>query len=168
MEYNIEIELSSDVGQALTPKMPFWKNMKRKLAKSTKFSADHTLASAHLTTKHRLEVARVFLSILNAGYEVESVESVKFLIRTMADSIFVSLAGALDSLSFEINQVYEFDVKERKIQIDHHNISIEPNCIRCKLDETNDELSRYLNDRLPREPIPQIHWYSTFTDYKNA
>ena len=79
----------------------FWKNTKRKLA------------SAHLTTKHRLEVARVFLSILNAGYEVQSVESVKSLIRTMAYSIFVSLAGALDSLSFETNQVYEFEVKER-------------------------------------------------------
>ena len=80
----------------------FWKNTKRKLA------------SAHLTTnKHRLEVARVFLSILNAGYEVQSVESVKSLIRTMAYSIFVSLAGALDSLSFETNQVYELEVKER-------------------------------------------------------
>jgi hypothetical protein len=167
MEYDIEIHLSSDVGQALASKMLFWKNMKRKLVKSTKFSGDHTLAGAHLTTKHRLEVARVFLSILNAGYEVESVGSVKFLIRTMADSIFVSLAGALDSLSFEINQVYKFEVEERKIQIDHHSRRTEPNCIRCKLDETNDELSRYLNERLPREPIPQIHWYSTFTNYKN-
>jgi hypothetical protein len=168
MEYDIEIKLSSDVGQALTSRMPNWRQMKVKLAKSSKFSEDRHLDIAHITTKHRLEVARVCLSILKAGYKVQPIESVEFLIRTMADSIFLGLAGSLDSLSLEINQVYGLTVKEKRIQIDHHSEKTnEGNCIRCELDNINDDLSKYLNNELPRMPIPQNHWYSSFTKYKN-
>lgn len=142
--------------------------MKEKLVKSSKFSGDHLLDIAHLTTKHRLEVARVSLSILKAGYEVQSIESVAFLIRTMADNIFFGLAGSLDSLSYEINKVYGLKVEERRIQIDHFSqLTNEGNCIRCILDNINDDLSKYLNNELPRMPIHQDHWYLSFTKYKN-
>lgn len=168
MEYDIEIQLSSDVSQALTSRMPVWQHMKERLAKSSKFSGDHLLDIAHITTKHRLEVVRVCLSILNAGYKVRPVEPVNFLIRTMADIIFSNLAGSLDSLSFEINQVYGFRIKEGRIQIDHHSEQTnEGNCVRCELNKINDNLSKYLNNELPRMPIPQSHWYSTYTKYKN-
>jgi hypothetical protein len=105
-EYDIEIQISADAGDALTSSMPNWKNVREKITKSPKFSTDNILNIAHTTTKDRLEAAKMYLSILKAGYKAQPILSVSFIIRSMADNIFFSLASALDALSFEINQVY--------------------------------------------------------------
>jgi hypothetical protein len=55
MEYDLIIELSSDVGDALTPSMPNWKKIKERAAKSPSFSNDDVFGIGHQTTKHRLE-----------------------------------------------------------------------------------------------------------------
>jgi hypothetical protein len=98
--------------------MPNWKNVRERITKSPKFSTDNILNIAHETTKHRLEATKMYLSILKAAYQVEPILSVNFMIRSMADNIFFSLASALEAMSFEINQVYGFSIQVDRIQID--------------------------------------------------
>jgi hypothetical protein len=110
------------------------------------------------------------LSILKAGYRAEHISSVNFLIRTMADNIFSNLSSALDALSYEINHLYDFKIPPKKVQINHRRCqqTNERDCVRCKLNNiSNDDLSKFLDTELPREPIPQNHWYSTFSKYRN-
>jgi hypothetical protein len=168
-EYDIQLQISSDAGDALSPSMPNWKSISEKVTSSPTFGKDDVFNIAHTTTKHRLEAARMYLSILRAGYTVEAIPSINFLIRSMADNIFFSLASALDSLSFEINQMYGFNIMLKKVQIDHHRQQgKEKNCVRCSLDAIgNDKLATYLNNELPREPIPPDHWYKTFSEYRH-
>lgn len=78
MKYDISIELSADVGDALTKKMTNWKKMTYKIEMSSKFSNDDLLGIAHQTTKHKLEAARMYLSILKAGYTVTPIPSINF------------------------------------------------------------------------------------------
>lgn len=170
MGYNIEIHLSADAGDALTASMPNWKTVRDKAIISPRFGKDDIINIAHATTKHRLEAARMYLSILKAGYQAKPIHSVSFMIRSMADNIFFSLSSALDALSFEINQVYEFSIKVEKVQIDHHRRfqKNEGDCVRCKLDGIgNDNLAAFLNSELPIAPIPQNHWYGTFSKYRH-
>lgn len=146
-EYDIEIRLSADTGDALTSSMPHWKNVREKITRSPEFSTDNILNIAHETTKHRLEAARMYLSILKAGYQVKPILSVSFMIRSMADNIFFSLASALEALSFEINQVYGFGIQINRVQIDHHRRQQknEGDCVECKLDSIgNDNLATFL------------------------
>lgn len=169
-EYDIDILLSSDAGNALTSSMPNWTDVREKVTKSPRFGKDDIINIAHATTKHRLEAARMYLSILKGGYQVKPISSVNFMIRSMADNIFFSLSSALEALSFEINQVYGFNIKVEKIQIDHHRLNQknEGDCIRCKLDAIdNDNLAAFLNSKLPREPFPPGHWYETFSKYRH-
>lgn len=170
MEYDITIELSADVGHALTQLMSDWKKMTGKIENSSKFSNDHVLGLAHQTTKYKLEHARMYLSILKACYNVKRIPSIDFMVRAMTDNIFSNLSSALDSISYEINQAYGFKIKIEKIQINHHRMHQlnEGDCIRCKLNNIpNDNLSKFLNTELPRDPIPSNHWYCTFSKYRN-
>ena len=112
----------------------------------------------------------MYLSILKAGYQVQPIHSVNFMIRSMADNIFFSLASALEALSFEINQVYGFGIQVEKVQIDHRRRqqTNEKDCVRCKLDNIrNDNLAKFLNNELPRDPIPPSNWYGTFSKYRH-
>lgn len=88
----------------------------------------------------------------------------------MTDNIFSNLSSALDAISYEVNQVYGFNINIKNLQIDHRRRQQfnEPNCVRCKLDNTpNDDLSKFLNTELPRDPIPSNHWYGSFSEYRN-
>jgi hypothetical protein len=74
-EYDIQIKISSDAGNALTSSMPNWKSITEKVTSSPKFNKDGTFNIAHTTTKHRLEAARMYLSILKAGYQVDPIRN---------------------------------------------------------------------------------------------
>jgi hypothetical protein len=147
--------------------MPYWQNITSKLSNPN--NNNHILITAHLTTKHKLEAARLHLSILNSTTDLPFIDSIKFLKRSMVENILFDLASSLDSLAHEINQIYSFGIGINKIQIDHFRSqpTKERNCLRCKLDDiSKDELPAYLNSELPREPIPQNHWYYVFGRYR--
>lgn len=132
-------------------------------------SNNNILISAHMTTKHRLEAARLFLSILNSTKGQPFIDTVNFLRRAAIESIISNIASALDSLAHEINQIYDFNVAIEKVQIDHFRMqpAKERNCVRCNLDSLDrDDLKGYLNSELPRAPIPKNHWYYIFGRYR--
>jgi hypothetical protein len=146
-----------------------WQALGNSIANSTSFSNNHILNNAHMTTKHRLEAAQLHLLTLNSTRCQPITHPISFLSRAMLENIFSGLAGSLDSLGHEINQVYAFGIDVKRVQIDHFRIQQknETNCIRCKLDSLhNDSLSCYLNAELPRAPIPQNHWYYAFGMYR--
>jgi hypothetical protein len=76
-----------------------WQALGNSIANSTSFSSNHILNNAHMTTKHRLEVAQLHLLTLNSTRG----QPISFLSRAMLENIFSGLAGSLDSLGHEIN-----------------------------------------------------------------
>lgn len=160
--------MDDNIGNVLAGSMNNWQRIENKIAMS-KFSSNHIIRTAHMTTKHKLEAARLHLSILNSTADLPFIDSINFLRRSMVESILSNLASSLDSLAHEINQIYSFGITIEKVQIDHFRSqqTKEKNCIRCKLDDLrNDGLAYYLNSELPRVPIPQNHWYYAFGRYR--
>jgi hypothetical protein len=107
--------------------------------------------------------------VLKDAFDLPITSQVKpFLKRTMMENILFDLSSALDVLAHEINRVYAFSIDFEKVQIDHYpNVNIK-NCLRCKLNNIqNDTLAQYLDLELPIRNIVPNHWYDDFAKYRN-
>lgn len=164
MSFSFE-EQSSD---ALTHIMPNWSNLQKKVQSSTKWNSNQILNLAINTVKYKIEAANMHYLILKYSYTANGDKN--FLKRTMVENIIFNLSSLLDSLAHIINQIYDFKVDFNKVQIDHQKNP--KNCVRCKIDDTKEELSKYINLELPKldpklDPKITNNWYYDFSNYRN-
>ncbi|MGI0021302.1 MAG: hypothetical protein ACRD9Q_00435 [Nitrososphaeraceae archaeon] len=164
-------------GDVLLPRMKNWIQL-QEIINSTDLGKNRIMHLAHQGVKYKLEAANMHINMLTQAQsniiketsedEIGPVQ-IDFLRRTMMDNIIFNLSSLLDSIAHEINQIYQFNIDFKRIQIDHQ--SNDKVCLRCRLDDIKDDLASYLNWELPKlnqDPaVDRNSWYTDFSAYRN-
>lgn len=149
--------------------LPRWKKFDDKIRRTLGFDTDRVLLRAHSTIKYKLELAFFHITVLNKAYKLRQTGAKSFLKSGMIENVIINLSSALDALAHEINQINMFNINFNKVAIDHcHSDKKRGQCVRCKLDAMDNNLSKYINLELPRRSSNQNeHWYFEFQGYRN-
>lgn len=101
------------------------------------------LSQSHCTTKMKITFADYHYYILNQMYrpnETDRAGDTDQWVLAETHSIIFNLYSALDSLCHEINLAYKFGLNASQVNVYHyHHSQINPNCIRCRLNKSNDQ-----------------------------
>jgi hypothetical protein len=162
-------------GDVLLPKMSNWSKIDD-MINTSELKHNRILVLAHHAVRYKLEAANMHISMLKQAYKIRNTTSEKigsitilFLTRTMMENIIFNLSSLLDSVTHEINQIYNFNIPIDKVQMDHQFNS--NNCVRCKLNSGRDELGSLLDWEFPRfskdKNVANNSWYYDFTRYRN-
>lgn len=164
----MEVELLPNIHDPQIVSMPNWYRIFQYLDKEvTKRHELRSLDKAHKNTKTKILFADYHYHMLNQVYVPKATkrytETPLWALAEMY-SIIVNLYSALDSLANEINILYNFGIDIRAICI-HHNITElqhstykSSSCLRCRLGQTGDSLSQFLEHELGQD------WFSNFRD----
>ena len=92
---------------------------------------------------------------------IDSEQDTKNWARAEMHSIIFDLYSALDSLGYEINLAYQFGIDPTKIHTHHRHNKPEKNCLRCEVNNRNDNVTYYLNNFL------DLPWFERFNKLRN-
>jgi len=150
----MQVELLPNINDPSLVKMPYWSKLNQHLDGSP-YSCIHR---AHSNTKGKILFADYHYHNLNQVYVPKVTkrenETPTWALAEMY-SITTNLYSALDSLAFEINLLYSFQLNIREVQIFHntaeqqHILFKNNNCVRCRLGkQSGDALSKFLEHEL--------------------
>jgi hypothetical protein len=165
----IEFNVAEDISRELIPAMPDWQSLTNKIKVNPVFANNVVLNISNTTVELRLEFANMHLTFLRQAYKKDSSNAINFIKRAMMENIIINLVSTLDALAFVINEIYDFRVGYKYVQIDHQTPKHERkgNCVRCRLDASKDAFSNYVSTEFPKRPIRSDHWYNSISEYRN-
>lgn len=159
MNFSFEQQFSA----SLNDKMPSFIRLQQSIT-IPPWDSDLILHFALHAVKYKIEATKMYILILNETFELTEGDK-NFLKRAMMEDIIFNLSSLLDALAHAINKIYQARVDLDRVQIDH--IANHKKCLRCYIDNINDDLSQYLNIELPKRHKSQSHWYYDFSNYRN-
>jgi hypothetical protein len=138
-----------------------WYEIKMLLPKDNLSCPQLDLVQTHDSIFYKIRFADYHLSILQQIYRPDMLDpggDIDNWVRAEMHSIIYNLYSALDSLGYEINLAYGFNIERKKINIYHHkNHNDEKNCLRCKIKDFNDDLTSYIETSLKEDT-----WFNYF------
>lgn len=144
--------------------MPNWLEIQKLIPTSTLTDTQLKFAQAHESTFYKIRYVDYHLAILDQVYHPlipYSEGDIRNWARAEMHSIVFNLYSALDSLGYEINLAYKFRIKPSKIHIHHEHKTWMENCLRCKLDKQNDNLTSSIRCWLG------LGWFKRFHKLRN-
>jgi hypothetical protein len=144
--------------------MPNWSRIQELIPSGNLTPAQLEFAQAHDSTSFKIRFADYHLSILQQIYRpqmTDSEEDTKNWARAEMHSIILNLYSALDSLGYEINLAYKFGIDPGKIHIHHIHKTRMKSCLRCEVNNQNDNVTCYLNNFLG------LPWFERFNKLRN-
>ena len=161
---HMDVELLENMHTYNNHEFPNWLDIQTMIP-STYTSADlGDFAQSHEATKSKVTFADYHYSILDQLYKPTMTfrqTDTDSWARCEMHSIVFNLYSALDSLGYEINLAYQFNLKPHEIHIYHNHTVFERNCLRCNLNVKNDSLCTLLNAELSKL------WFETFHKLRN-
>lgn len=153
--------------------MPRWREIDGKIRSNSRLVNNRVLFIAHRTVKYKLEFAFFHKATLFKAYHLQSTHAKTLLKRSMIENVIINLSSSLDAIAHEINQLNEFGIPFHMVQIDHYqhdDVRKGKHCMRCRLDDKNNDLAEFVRTELPRRISNQQnseHWYFNFQEYRN-
>jgi hypothetical protein len=159
----MEVRLLENVRQSTIDVMPNWNRIQSHIPSNI---PDPLLpyAQAHDSALSKISFAEYHFNNLNQLYRPDATErttDTSDWVRAEINSIVMNLYSALDTFFEETNLSYGFHVPESKIHTWHSHTSIQPNCIRCRLNTAGDSLSTRINTELSGS------WFDIFHKFRN-
>ena len=160
MNFSFEQQFST----SLNDNMPNFITLQQTITTNSPWNNDLILHYALHAVKYKIEATKMYILILNEIFELTKGDK-NFLKRAMMENIIFNLSSLLDALAHTINRIYRAGVDFNRVQMDHQ--TNDKKCLRCHIDNINDDLSQYLNLDLPKRDQSQSHWYYDFSNYRN-
>lgn len=164
------VELLTDISGFMNdPSLRNWFEIRSLLPTTAKLSCPLSdLVQAHDSVFYKLRFADYYLFILQQIYSSNMLDpggDIDNWVRAELHSIIYNLYSALDSLGYEINLAYGFNIERGKIHIHHskkHDAKKERCCLRCEIKKRNDDLSHYIETSLNEDT-----WFDYFHRLRN-
>lgn len=160
----IDIHLDEDIHERLIPYMIHWNKVTTKISHID----NQILQTGNITVSSKLHYALMHWTILDQAYQTSTFGT--YLIkRAMTENIILNLVSALEAFAHVINQLYNLEVDQKWVAIDHVRINKNDKrkCLRCELKKINFRLSNHLESELVRGTSPLDNWYESLVRYRH-
>lgn len=160
----INICLEEDIEERLSPYMKNWEKVTSKISDID----NRILQTGNRTVKSKLHYALMHWDILAQTY-TSGTFAMYLIKRAMTENIILNLVSALEAFAHVINQLYDIQLDQRLVAIDHARIGKSSNrrCMRCDLEKRNIRLAGYLDSQLIRASSPLDNWYESLVRYRH-
>lgn len=142
--------------------MPNWVSLSKIIEQKNPLNLE--LSQTHNSVKAKIAFADYHYHILNQFYvphaTLRQTDTNQWVLAEI-HSVITSLYSALDSLMYEVNLAYNFWLNISQINIHHQHTKASNDCIRCRIDNVNDNLTTYLNHELSQD------WFNIFRKLRN-
>jgi hypothetical protein len=160
----MNIILPNNFVESTEKEMPNWIKINNLIPKSNITEEILLLSQTHLALKYKIAFADYHLHLLDQLYKPNTTErqsDTENWVRAELYAIITTLYSVLDTLFFEINLSYAFGLSVNQIHTHHNHTKPDSNCIRCLIDQKNNNLTCYINTTFVQK------WFEVFRELRN-